>query len=492
MANIGIKNLTFGYDSAENIFENVTVNIDSDWKLGLIGRNGKGKTTLLKLLNGELSHSGKIETITQFEYFPFETDETLTVNEILDGYFYDVERWKIERELNLLGFTTDIVSRVFGNLSKGEQCKVQLAILFARENAFMLIDEPTNHLDAEGRVMLSNYLNKKKSFIVVSHDRDFLDNCVNHIMAVNRESIEICGGNYSTYIDNKTNRDEDERRKNDKLENEIDKLSRASKRTSEWSDKVESTKYGGKNDSGLRPDRGYIGAKSAKMMKRAKAIEGRIDANIDEKSKLLKDIDRTDGLKIFVENYRAERLIDVKNLAIVYGGKAINTPITFDVERGDRIALIGKNGSGKTSILKAFLGELEGKYEGEIIMGSGIKISYCPQDASNLVGNAEDFCIENHLDKTLFTTLIYKFGLDKKDFKKSFETMSLGQRKKMLLAKSLSESASLFIWDEPLNYIDIISRKQLEDAVLYCKPTIIFIEHDKHFVERVATKKILL
>ena len=193
MSVIKISNLTFAYEgSLDNIFENVSFQIDTDWKLGFTGRNGRGKTTFLKLLQKEYPYEGKIYSSSEFEYFPYRLFDT-------DNYVIDVIRetafsaadWQIRKELSLLGLDEDILYRQFFTLSEGEQTKAMLAALFLKENAFLLIDEPTNHLDIQGRKQLSQYLNTKKGFILVSHDRTFMDGCIDHILSINKTNIEI-------------------------------------------------------------------------------------------------------------------------------------------------------------------------------------------------------------------------------------------------------------------------------------------------------------
>jgi lincosamide and streptogramin A transport system ATP-binding/permease protein len=493
MSLINIIDLTFAYhNSYDNIFENVFLQIDTNWKIGLIGRNGKGKTTLMKLFYGEYEYSGKIESKVNFDYFPFAIkNEYLSVREIISSIIPDFEEWKIQRELSLLKTDINIFDKKFNTLSKGEQTKVQLAVLFTKTNSFLLIDEPTNHLDLHGREVLSEYLKQKAGFIVVSHDRAFLDNCINHILSINKTTIEIQSGNCSSYLQNKKNRDEFEYLQNKKIKSEIERLQTASEQTTKWSDKVEATKFGGKQSNGLRPDRGRIGSKAAKMMKRAKVIEHRYEDLIEDKSKLLKNIEREDFLKINLKKYFSDNFLYVKELVIKFDKKTINKPLTFEVIKGDRIALTGKNGCGKTSIIKILLGQLT-TFEGEIKVASGLKISYVSQDTSFLSGTLGEFCYDYKIEKSKLLTVLFKFGFDRIQFEKNIEAFSEGQKKKLLIAKSLCEEANLYIWDEPLNYIDIISRTQITDLILQNKLTMIFVEHDKYFCETVSTKEIKL
>lgn len=209
MAQIQVKDLTFGYDdSIENVFENVSFNLDTDWKLGLIGRNGKGKTTFFNLLLGKYKYQGNITGNIEFEYFPYEIDDEndISIN-ILYNLLPNVEDWKIYKELNLLNGDSEILYRSFNTLSGGEKIKILLIGLFLKENKFLLIDEPTNHLDKETKKDVEKYLKSKKGYIIVSHDRNLLDSVVDHIISINKNNIDIQKGNYSSWKTNKDNQD---------------------------------------------------------------------------------------------------------------------------------------------------------------------------------------------------------------------------------------------------------------------------------------------
>lgn len=492
MSLINVSNLTFGYDgSLSNIFENVSFNIDTDWKLGLIGRNGKGKTTFLKLLQGKYEYSGIISKNVEVDYFPFEVkNKDKIAIEIVNEIASNVEDWEIIKELNLLNTDAEILYRNFNLLSGGEQVKILLISLFLKGNNFLLIDEPTNHLDSETRNNLIEYLNKKKGFIAVSHDRDFLDKVVNHIISINNTNIEIMQGNFSSWKENKDKQDNFEIMQNEKLQKDINRLEVASKNATKWSNSVEKSKYKTSN-SEATIDRGYVGHKSAKMMKKSKVMEQRAQKAIDEKSNLLKNIDRNEDLKIVPIESRKNQLLLANDLQIKYNDKTIFSPVSFELKNGDRIAIVGKNGIGKSSILKLIVGN-EIEFNGEFKIANDLKISYVSQSTEGLKGNLKTFAKENKLDESIFKAMLSKMGFSKIDFDTDIKDMSEGQKKKVLIAKSISEQANIYIWDEPLNYIDILTRLQIEDAILKYKPTLIFVEHDKTFVEKVATKIILL
>ena len=512
MSLISINNLTFRYDgSLDNVFENVSFNIDTNWKIGLIGRNGKGKTTFLKLLLGEYEYNGTISKSVQFDYFPFEVrNKDRMAIEIVNEITPLTEDWQIIKELNLLNTDAEILYRNFNLLSGGEQMKILLISLFLKGDNFLLIDEPTNHLDIETRNNLTNYLKRKKGFIVVSHDRDFLDKVVDHIISINNTNIDIEQGNFSTWQENKDRQDNFERMQNEKLKKDIDRLEIASQNTAKWSDKVEKTKYNTTN-SGSKVDRGYIGHQAAKMMKKSKVMERRIEKAIDEKASLLNNIDRNDSLKIVTLENRKNPLVLAEKLQIKYDDKAIFNPISFEVNDKDRVAIVGKNGAGKSSILNLILGN-DIKYDGNIKIANDLKISYVSQSTENLTGTLKSILMnddrgtlksistdddeetlksismDNDVDESIFKAMLVKMGVPNKEFDKYIKQMSEGQKKKVLIAKSISQRANLYIWDEPLNYIDILTRMQIEEAILKYKPTLIFVEHDETFIKKIATK----
>lgn len=486
MSMIKVENLTFAYPSSfDNIFENVSFQIDTDWKLGFIGRNGRGKTTFLNLLQGKYEHGGKIISSVRFDYFPYDVrDKNSLTEDVLKEVCPSAEEWQIMRELSSLDVNCECLYRPFYTLSHGEQTKALLAALFLNEGRFLLIDEPTNHLDTQARRLLSAYLRKKKSFILVSHDRCFLDGCVDHILSLNRGGIEVQSGNFSSFMTNFERRQDFERRQNSRLQADIERLRETEKRTANWADMVEASKIGA-------GDKGYVGHKSAKMMKRAKVAQTRREREIAQKSSLLTNTEVESSLKISPLSYRAERLASFSSVVPSYGGKGVCPPVTFEIKRGDRIALEGKNGSGKSSLLKLLCG-MPIEHTGIVEISPNLIISYVPQDTSRLRGTLTDFAVLHGIDESLFKAILHKMGFDKIHFGKDMYDFSDGQKKKTLLAKSLCEQAHLYVWDEPLNFIDIYSRIQIENLLLEFRPTMIFVEHDKAFQDKIATSIIKL
>ncbi len=484
MSLIQINNLSFSYEGTyDDVFKNVSFSIDSDWKLGLISRNGRGKTTLLKLMTGVYKYQGRIISNLKFDYFPFDIkDLSKNTMDVLEEIRGEIEVWRLVKEINQLDLSEDVLYRAFDSLSMGERTKIMLAVLFAGENNFLLIDEPTNHLDIEGRYVVSRYLNSKKGFILVSHDQNVLDNCIDHVLSINRSDITVTKGDFTTWQENKMRQDNFEIAQNEKLKKEIQRLETSSAQMAGWSDKIEASKIGTH-----AADRGYIGMLSAKMMRHSISVRTRRQRAIEEKEKLLKNIDKADDLKIHSLDYHSRHLIRINNLCISYDDKKIFDNLSMDVLSGDRVALVGRNGCGKTSLIKLILGE-DIAYTGEISVGSNLIISTVSQDTSHLKGDLKSYAVQNKIDESLFKTILRKFGYSRSMFDNDISSYSEGQKKQVLLAKSLSQLAHIYIWDEPLNFIDILSRKQIENLILDFCPTMLFVEHDTFFVNTIATK----
>ena len=488
MSQIQLRDLNFTYDGSHvPVFQHLDLQWDDGWKLGLVGRNGRGKTTLLRLRAGELFGRGTLTVPERPLYFPAPVrDPGRSAGAVLLEGVPQGEEWRLLRELDKLGLGEEVLDRPFQSLSGGEQTRARLAALFCLEGGYPMIDEPTNHLDEAGRALVARYLRGlRRGFLLVSHDRTLPDGCTDYTLALNRTGPELIRGGFSTWYQEKENRDRREAAQNEKLAGEIRRLEQSARRTAGWSHQVERSKYGSEN-SGLKVDRGFVGHKSAKMMKRSKAIAARQEAALEEKRGLLRDVERADSLKLAPLTYRGGRLLELREAAPRYEGRAVCAPCTFQLEPGDRLAVTGENGSGKTSLLRLALGE-ELDHTGLLRRGSGLTVSYVPQRAEGLCGLPADFARAQGIDRTQFFTILRKLDFSRETLERDMAGCSAGQKKKLLLAASLCQSAHLYVWDEPLNYIDLFSRIQLEELILEYRPTLLFVEHDRAFRERVAT-----
>lgn len=509
MAQIKVNNLTFYYEgSSDYIFENVSFSIDTNWKLGFIGRNGKGKTTFLNLLLGNYEYTGSISANMKFDYFPYQIPEQYCnrpAAEFAGELKSEAEEWRILCELNKLGLDADILYRPFHTLSFGERTKFMLALLFSGKNEFLLIDEPTNHLDQSSREIVKAYLAGKKGFILVSHDRSFLDACIDHVLVLNRQSIEVQSGNFSSWWENKSRRDAFVQMENEKHKKEISKLKAAAEQTRQWADKNESTKIGFdpvKEHDRSKATRAYIGAKTKKMQSRARQTENRLNKEIKAREGLLCDVETPAALKIMPLEHYKDPLLTVSHYRLRYSDseKPLFEDLNFEIRKGDRIFLNGANGCGKSSLIRAILQkasfdetparQAELISDGTLQPASGLIISYISQDTSFLQGSIKEFCKKQNLNESLFCAILRQLDLERVQLGKKIEHFSEGQKKKVLIASSLLTPAHLYIWDEPLNYIDVFSRMQIEALLLTCQPTMLIVEHDAKFREQIATKTV--
>lgn len=524
MSRIIISDLSFSYkEYYQPIFQQVNLSLDTEWKLGLIGRNGRGKTTFLRLLNGQLvPDHGTITMDVTTELFPYpvktgykKTLDVLKENigmlktledrmeailaeadkmeatvmeeyqKLLNDYLeldgYSMES-KIKREVNLMKLPEALLEQDYELLSGGEKTKMQIIALFLRKNAFILLDEPTNHLDLEGKQVLAEYLQKKRGFLVISHDRKFIDTVVDHILSINKSNIEIEKGNYTSWKANKEMKEEYELRTKVKLQREIEALAKVSLRTRNWAAVAETEK------SPFATNARGNGTRAAKFMRQAKAAEENIRNNLEEKKSLLKNYEETAELILKQQECRSETLVSAYSLSFTYGDLPLINNLSFCIQKGDRIWIRGKNGAGKSTLLK--------------IISRKIPCDRL-QWAENLVivtASQEPLWTEGHLDelfqdgemKRVFIEICHRLDLKYDILKRPLETFSSGELKKIDIARALATPNQLLLLDEPLNFMDIYFREQLEKAILIYKPTLLFVEHDELFGRNVATGEIVL
>lgn len=490
-----IRDLSFTYDGSYTpVFEHVSFQFDTSWHLGLIGRNGKGKMTLLRLLRGEFPHQGAIDLPLTPVYFPYPVaDASADTRTVMCSAAPDAAQWQLICELNQLEVDESVLDRPFSTLSRGEQTKVLLAALFAREDAYPLIDEPTNHLDAHGRELTAEYLRRKDGFLLVSHDRAFLNRCIDHVLSLNRADVWVMQGNYDTWEKRLVQQNEYEQGRNESLRRDIRRLETAAQRTAAWSAKVESTKIGIDPIAidNEKNRRSYVGAKSEKMMRRSKALAQHQDRAIEEKRSLLHNVEKVGELKLSILRHPKDVLFRVTDGRVSYGGRTVCDGVDFTLHQGERLELTGANGCGKSSVLKALVGQ-GGSLTGQISLAPNLIVSYVPQQTDDLIGTMDDFIRRADIDPTLFKTILRNMDFTRNLFERPLENMSQGQKKKLLLARSLCIPAHVYVWDEPLNYIDVLSRVQIETLLTAYQPTMLLVEHDQRFLERVATGRLTL
>ena len=497
MSNIKISNLSFKYsDSIENIFNNLNLDLDSSWKLGLVGRNGRGKTTFLNLLQGKLQGTGAIQSKLEFNYFPLnvKNKEQLTLYALEEHVQFD--QWELERELNLMQVDTNLIWRPFNTLSGGEQTKVLLALSFINKDAFPLIDEPTNHLDEKSRIQVVRYLQKhSQGYIVVSHDRDFLNQITNHILAIEHTEIHLYQGNYASYEDTKEKRDKFNQEKNEKLRGQIKALNESRQRIKGYSLQSENNKKASAHKNEIHADinKGFFGHKAAKIMKRSKNIERRMDKDIQDRKGLMTNVESVPELEMnFQPNYHST-LLETRHLDLKVKDKKLFKDLNLIIRNRGIVSLEGKNGAGKSTFLKSILNKsTDVTYQGILNLTNGLRVSYLPQDFVEYSGTLAEFSQKEHLSYEKILNVLRKMGFPRSSFETRIEEMSIGQQKRVSIAKSLVEEADFYLWDEPANYLDVFNQDQLIDVLKKVKPAMLLVEHDEYFISQVASKRIEL
>jgi len=521
MAQIDIKDMTFYYDDFYHpVFEHLNVNLDTEWKMALVGRNGRGKSTLLKLIEGGLQPTlGEIKKSGTVSYFPYLYDASFTkamdvVKECIGGlrtlelklqeyeelfsreqdtdnsaYYEVLNRYleldgysmesKICKELSQMGLSKTLLEQEFSTLSGGEQTCMLILALFLRKDAFVLLDEPTNHLDKGKKQHLKEYLKKKKGFIIASHDTEFLNEVCDHILAINKADISIEQGNYSTWRNNMELKEQFELRTREKLEHEISQLERQSKQTRAWSNIGSKQKY---------PYAGHFRTNGTRAyMRQAKAAEQQIRDNLEEKKQLLRNMEAERKLNISQESVRRDCLLTADHVTFCYEGVLAPAveDVTLHIYPGDKIWLRGKNGAGKTTLLKLLAGKLRGA---GIRKAGGISISYVTQEPEQKSGELPESLRGNRR----FRDLCMLFELPPDFLRRPLETLSSGELKKVDIAKTLAGNHQILFLDEPLNYMDVNFKAQLETALSDEELTLVFVEHNEEFGTRIATQVVEL
>lgn len=496
MSTIQITHLTFAYPGQDNLFTNQNLTFDSGWKLGLTGRNGRGKTTLLNLIRGKLSGQGSITMPLTPLYFPQPVKDPTKEAWVVATEASTAELWEIQRELSLMHADDDLLYRPYESLSGGEQTKVLLAVTFASQTGFPLLDEPTNHLDIRGRDQIAAYLKQaQQGFIVISHDRHFLDVATDHTLTIEKQQLVLTQGNYSAYAQAKQLKDQSEYAEQAKLRRDIDRLKQTAASKRQWSHSREADKYGNPHQkgSGAVYDTGFIGARSARVMQKAKNLEHRMDKAITDKESLLQNVEFVDPLTMNYQPDHHETLLWVRNVQLSYDGQPLfSKPISFELNRGDRLALIGPNGSGKSSLIAAILGQFKGEVTGEIQLTENAKRSLVRQHYPDNFGTLTQFAEKRGLSYQALLNNLKKLGMPRAAFNTLIQQLSAGQQKKVELAASLATPTSLYLWDEPLNYLDVFNQEQLATLIQTVQPTMLITEHDRNFIQSVSTKIVSL
>ena len=510
MIDISVSNLVKEFEVGHKILDGLTFQVDTGERVGLLGPNGCGKTTLLRILTGVMDYDegdvviapGKrMGLISQIPVYPagytvedvlataFEplremeremaalaeqmgegTDPALLARydkltaafEAAGGYETDTKTNKV---CNGLTISQSMREQLFDKLSGGEKTRVNLARLILEDTDILLLDEPTNHLDLRATEWLEEYLDKfKGTVLTVSHDRYFLDKVVNRIVEIQGGKAEFYSGNYSFYVVEKERRYEEKLRQYEKEQAKIEQLEKAAEQMRVWA-------YSGMD----------------KTFKRVKSMEKRIERmrTTDRPTK-----ERKMEVRFGEREFRGDEVLTIKGLTKSFGERTLFSNLSLEVAGGERIALLGDNGSGKTTLLKILLGEEEPD-AGKVRMGPTVKVGYLPQHVHF-----------DHPERNLVDTLIYEqdctaqtarnrlaaFKFRGEDVFKPVSALSGGEQSRLRLCMLMDEKINLLILDEPTNHLDIQSREWIEEAVEEYEGNLLFVSHDRYFIDRFASR----
>ncbi|NCE64005.1 ABC transporter ATP-binding protein [Pseudoflavonifractor sp. 524-17] len=510
MIDIAVSNLVKEFEVGKKILDGLTFQIDQGERVGLLGKNGAGKTTLLKILTGELDADegdvviapGKgMGLISQIPVYPPEYtvedvlgtafdrlrrmeaemaqlagqmeadpdpellrryDRLAAAFEAEGGYDTDTERGKV---CNGLLISPEMRRQLFSSLSGGEKTRVNLGRLILEKTDILLLDEPTNHLDLRATEWLEEYLDRYKGTVLaISHDRWFLDRVVKRVIEIQEGKAEFYSGNYSFYAEEKERRYEEKLKQYEKEQAKIEQLQTAADKLHLWA---------------------FMG--NDKLHKRAFSMEKRIE-RLRKTDKPKKD--RRLEVRFGERDFQGDEVLLVKDLEMGFDGRTLFQGVNLLVEGGERIALLGDNGAGKSTFLKLILDELlpDG---GKIRFGPTVKIGYLPQ-----------IIHFDHPERNLVDTMLYAqncttqaardrlaaFNFRGEDVFKPVSALSGGEQSRLRLCMLMDEKINLLILDEPTNHLDIASREWIEEAVTDYEGTLLFVSHDRYFINQFATR----
>lgn len=510
MIDLSITNLVKEFEVGSRILDGLTFQVDSGERVGLLGPNGCGKTTLLRILTGVMDYDegevmvapGKrLGLISQIPVYP----DGYTVEDVLDTAFRSL--YQMEKELihlteqmgtgndpslmsrydslaaayqagggyeiqtrknkvcNGLSISQEMRGRLFDRLSGGEKTRVNLGRLILEDTDILLLDEPTNHLDLRATEWLEEYLEKfKGTVLTVSHDRYFLDKVVDRIVEIKEGKAEFYSGNYSFYAVEKERRYEERLKQYEKEQAKIQQLEKAAEQLRIWA-------YSG-ND---------------KVFKRAQSMEKRIERmRVTDRPRK----ERKMEVRFGEREFRGDEVLTIKELEKGFSGRMLFSHVSLEVTGGERIALLGDNGTGKSTLIKILMGE-EQPDSGKLKLGPTVRIGYLPQ-----------IIHFSNPERSLVDTLIYdsdctaqtarnrlaSFKFRGEDVFKAVSALSGGEQSRLRLCMLMDSQINLLILDEPTNHLDIQSREWIEEAVEEYEGTLLFVSHDRYFIDRFATR----
>ena len=512
MVDISVHNLTKFFVIGENLLEGLSFEIQEGECVAILGRNGCGKTTLFNILTGQMDYDDgevfvnpnkKLGLISQIPRFPYgytvedvlrsafaavmaakrkmeameaemvdgATEEQLHEYDALvnrfqsgGGYEMDVE---VDKICNGLGITSEQRRQEFDSLSGGEKTRVNLARLLLEKTDILLLDEPTNHLDLRSVEWLEGYINAfKGTVLAISHDRYFIDQVADRVIEITDGHAEFYSGNYSFYMDEKQARFDLQMKQYEQEQAKLKQLGYTVERMKGW------------------------GINNRALYRRAMSIQHRMERiKKTEKPKTERTMRATFGEK----DFSGDVVFKTKSLGKAFGDRTLFSGVDLNVEGGERIAILGDNGTGKSTFIKCLLGEED--FEGKIQFGPTVKWGYLPQ----IIRFA-------HPERTLYDTMLYEknctpqvardrlgqFMFSGEDVFKTVGTLSGGEQSRLRLCMLMDEKINLLVLDEPTNHLDIAAREWVEAAIEEFEGVLLFVSHDRYFIEKFAERIWLL
>lgn len=485
------------------IFKNISAQIHEGDKIGLIGVNGVGKTTLVKILMGEEEFdSGTVEIYPDYMKIGYlkqliEYEENATVNERLNSFALSASTAtnsssygrKLKNSLIDLGFKEKDLNKKVSKLSGGEKTRLSLCLVLAENPDILILDEPTNHLDIEAIKWLENFLNSiKKNLVIISHDRLFLDNTVNKILVMNSNEIKEYKGNYTDYKHQNEHNIKSLTNKRIKQDKEIKHLEKHIETQMKWYHRANNDKSY-KGNAGSKHYRTshsrYISTIVSKQIR-----IGRIKRSMEEIPKedmvaAFDLINKKTNLNLELPNY----LIRVNRLKKSFGNKVVFKDAAFNIRKGDKVALLGRNGSGKTTLIKILLGS-EKADSGSVNLTPSLKLGYFSQELEglNLQNTIFQEIISSGIDRDDARKILGSFLFNGEEVFKVIGNLSMGEKCRVAIAKLLMADINMLILDEPTNHLDIVSKENIEQVLKQYQGTIIFVSHDRYFINSIATR----
>lgn len=471
------------------ILSDVSFVIKKGERIGIVGANGSGKTTLLRILAGiEEPDDGSILFLkgTTIGYVPQAPDyaEDQTAKDLLAPLVSTHEMYRVDTAIEALGIA-DCKEKPLDSLSSGQKTRVYLARILVEERDVLLLDEPTNHLDVEALEWLEQYLKHYHGTVcVVSHDRVFLDAVTNRIFELANGAIKEYGGNYTFYKNQKAIEREAYVRAYEAQQKDSKRLKITAREVKADAERT-NTDRKQTRDNDKFAVHFFADRASKKKSSAAKNIEKRLDA-IDELERPEKD----PKLKMLFTPHElgSQIVVDCKNLTYATPEATIVSNGTFTIERGDRVVLAGRNGTGKTTLIKLMLGQLQPQ-SGKISLGRSVQVGYLSQEHESLRSShtvLAELTEKIGIDMTLAHRLLAWLLMPRDKMSQPVNTLSKGEQSKVLLSEIIASGANFIILDEPTNHLDIPAREAVEAALVEYNGTLLVISHDRYFVDAIG------